>query len=53
MATVIFLTAVAFVGSALGGFLPQIIMQVMNVGVGIVVVFFGIKPLLIYLRHLT
>jgi len=53
MATIIFLTAVAFVGSVLGGFLPQIIMQVMNVGVGIVVVFFGIKPLLIYLRHLT
>lgn len=53
MATVIFLTAVAFVGSALGGFLPQIIMQFMNVAVGIVLVFFGIKPLLIYLRHLT
>jgi len=53
MATIIFLTAVALVGSVLGGFLPQIIMQVMNVAVGIVVVFFGIKPLLIYLRHLT
>jgi len=53
MATIIFLTAVAFVGSALGGFLPQIIMKVMNVAVGIVLVFFGIKPLLIYLTHLT
>lgn len=53
MATIIFLTAVAFVGSVLGGFIPQIIMQFMNVAVGIVLVFFGIKPLLIYLRHLT
>lgn len=48
MATIIFLTAVAFVGSVLGGFIPQIIMQFMNVAVGIVLVFFGIKPLLIY-----
>ncbi len=53
MATIIFLTAVALVGSVLGGFIPQIIMQFMNVAVGIVLVFFGIKPLLIYLRHLT
>ncbi len=44
-ATVTFLTTVAFVGSMLSGFLPQVIMQFLNVTVGIVLIFFGIKLL--------
>lgn len=43
MATIISLTVVAFQGSALSGFLPQIIVQFLNVTVGIVLVFFGIR----------
>lgn len=46
MATVIFLTVVAFLGSILSGFLPQIIVQLMNVAVGILLIFFGIRLLL-------
>lgn len=45
MATIIFLTVVAFLGSILSGFLPQIIVQFLNVAVGIVLIFFGIRLL--------
>jgi threonine/homoserine/homoserine lactone efflux protein len=46
MATVIFLTVVAFLGSILSGFLPQIIVQFLNVAVGIILIFFGIRLLI-------
>ncbi|MFT3985358.1 MAG: LysE family transporter [Lachnospiraceae bacterium] len=45
MATIIFLTAVAFLGSILSGFLPQLIVQFLNAAVGIVLIFFGIRLL--------
>jgi threonine/homoserine/homoserine lactone efflux protein len=45
MATITFLTIVAFLGSILNGFLPQVIMQFLNVSVGIVLIFFGIRLL--------
>ncbi|MGE4277006.1 MAG: LysE family translocator [Lawsonibacter sp.] len=45
MATVIFLTAVAWFGSILSGFLPQIAVQILNITVGILLIVFGIKLL--------
>lgn len=45
LSTIIFLTAVAFLGSMLGAFLPQIIVEFLNVAVGIVLIFFGLKLL--------
>ena len=45
MATVIFLTIVALLGSILSDFLPQVIIQILNVAVGIVLIFFGIRLL--------
>lgn len=45
MATITFLTVVAFLGSILSGFLPQVIVQFLNVAVGIVLIFFGIRLL--------
>ncbi len=45
MATIIFLTIVSFLGSILSGFLPQIIVKSLNVTVGIILIFFGIKLL--------
>ncbi len=45
MATITFLTVVAFLGSVLSDFLPQIILQFLNVLVGIVLIFFGIRLL--------
>lgn len=45
MATITFLMAVAFLGSILRGFLPQVIVQFLNMTVGILLIFFGIKLL--------
>ncbi len=45
MATITFLTVVAFLGSVLSSFLPQIIVQFLNVIIGIVLIFFGIRLL--------
>ncbi len=45
MATVIFLTIVAFIGSLLSSFLPKAIVQFLNVAVGIILIFFGISLL--------
>jgi threonine/homoserine/homoserine lactone efflux protein len=46
MSTLFFLTIVAFCGSILSGFLPQIIIKILNVMVGAILIFFGIKLLL-------
>jgi threonine/homoserine/homoserine lactone efflux protein len=43
MATLSFLTFVAFLGSILSGFLPEVIVQILNVAVGIALIFFGIR----------
>jgi threonine/homoserine/homoserine lactone efflux protein len=45
MATIIFLTVVAFLGSVLSDYLPQIIVQFLNVIIGIVLIFLGIRLL--------
>lgn len=45
MSTIIFLTAVAILGSILSDFLPQIIVKLLNVAVGIILIFFGIRLL--------
>jgi len=46
LSTLVFLSVVAFSGSILSGFLPQIIIQILNVVVGFVLIYFGIKLLL-------
>jgi threonine/homoserine/homoserine lactone efflux protein len=46
LSTLFFLTIVAFCGSILSGFLPQIIIKILNVIVGAILIFFGIKLLL-------
>ncbi|MBL4938560.1 LysE family transporter [Clostridium sp. YIM B02515] len=46
LSTISFLTIVAFLGSILSGFLPQIIIQILNFSVGIILIYFGIKLLL-------
>lgn len=45
MATIIFLTAVAFLGTICSGFLPQIIMNFLNMAVGIFLIVFGLRLL--------
>lgn len=45
LATITFLTAVAFLGSIVSGFLPPVIVQILNVAVGIVLIYFGIRLL--------
>ena len=45
LATIVFLTIVAFLGSILIGFLPQVIVQILNLLVGIFLIFFGIRLL--------
>lgn len=45
MATIIFLTIIAFLGSILSGFLPRMLVQFLNVAVGVVLIFFGIRLL--------
>lgn len=46
LSTLCFLTVIALLGNVLSGFLPTIVMQVLNFTVGIVLIFFGIKLLL-------
>jgi len=46
LSTLVFLSVVAFSGSILSGFLPQIIIRILNVVVGFVLIYFGIKLLL-------
>jgi len=46
LSTLAFLTTVAFCGSTVSGFLPQIIIQILNIIVGVTLIFFGIKLLL-------
>lgn len=43
LATVLFLTAVAFLAGAFGRFLPKVAIQMLNVIVGTVLMFFGAK----------
>ena len=45
LATIVFLTIVAFLGSILIGFLPQVIVQILNLLVGIFLIFFGLRLL--------
>ncbi|CAB1250658.1 Putative efflux protein [Ruminococcaceae bacterium BL-4] len=45
LATIIFLTAVAILGSILSSFLPQIIVRFLNVAVGVILIIFGIRLL--------
>jgi threonine/homoserine/homoserine lactone efflux protein len=45
LATIIFLTTVAILGSILSSFLPQIIVRFLNVAVGIILIIFGIRLL--------
>lgn len=45
LATLFFLTIVSFLGSILSGFLPQTIVKILNVAVGIILIYFGIKLL--------
>jgi threonine/homoserine/homoserine lactone efflux protein len=46
LSTLFFLSIVSFCGSILSGFLPQIIIKILNVMVGTILIFFGIKLLL-------
>lgn len=46
LSTLAFLTAIAFCGSTLSGFLPQIVIKILNIVVGFILIFFGIKLLL-------
>ena len=45
LSTFVFLSAIAYLGSVLSGFLPQIVMQILNTIVGAVLVIFGVKVL--------
>lgn len=45
LSTLCFLTVIALLGNVLNGFLPTIVMQVLNFTVGIILVFFGLKLL--------
>lgn len=45
LSTISFLTIVSFLGSILSGFLPQIIIQILNFSVGIILIYFGIRLL--------
>lgn len=45
LSTLAFLTAVAALGSALSRFLPEIVIQILNLGVGGMLIFYGIKLL--------
>jgi len=45
LSTLVFLAVIAFCGSVLSGFLPQIMIRILNVIVGFILVFFGIKLL--------
>lgn len=43
ISTIIFLTAVSWMGSILSSFIPAIAIKVLNVGVGIFLIYFGLK----------
>jgi Putative threonine efflux protein len=45
LSTLLFLTAVAYCGSILSGFFSHIIIQILNVTVGVIMVFYGVKLL--------
>ncbi|WMJ77706.1 MULTISPECIES: LysE family translocator [unclassified Sedimentibacter] len=45
MATIIFLTVIAVMGSMLSSFLPSAVVRILNVTVGIFLIFFGIRLL--------
>ncbi len=47
LATVVFLTAVAFIGSLVGGFLPGDVMKALNALVGVVLMYFGVRLVVI------
>lgn len=46
LSTLIFLTAVALAGSLVGGVLPIPVLKALNVGVGFLLMFFGVRPIL-------
>lgn len=46
LATVVFLTAVAFLGSMVRDFLPQLVIRILHMAVGGLLIFFGIRLLL-------
>lgn len=43
ISTLIFLTAVAFLGTVLSSFIPQTAIKVLNVSVGVFLIYFGLK----------
>jgi len=45
LSTLAFLTAVAFCGSIMSGFLPKVVIQLLNIIVGFILILFGIKLL--------
>ena len=45
LSTLTFLTAVAFCGSIMSGFLPKVVIQLLNIIVGFILILFGIKLL--------
>ncbi|MDF2844183.1 MAG: putative efflux protein [Herbinix sp.] len=46
LSTLCFLSSVALLGTLISGFLSPIIIQILNVGVGIMIIYFGIRLLL-------
>ena len=46
LSTLTFLSAIAALGSVLSGFLPEIVIQILNIAVGALLVFYGFKLLL-------
>ena len=47
LATVVFLTAVAAAGGMLGGVMPKIVITVLNAAVGAVLIYFGVRLLVL------
>jgi threonine/homoserine/homoserine lactone efflux protein len=45
LSTLCFLTFIAFLGTALSGFLSLTVIHVLNVGVGVIIIYFGIRLL--------
>lgn len=43
LATLLFLSGVALLGSLISGFLPNVVIQILNVGVGLVLIWFGVR----------
>lgn len=46
LSTLVFLSCIAVLGTAISGFIPQLIMNILNGAVGAVIIFFGIRLLL-------